>query len=582
MTCYANKNRYNYESMKTIAEKLKGVLKGDVLDDEKSLEDYSRDASIFQIKPQIVVFPKDAEDVKNLVKFVNKERKNNKNLSLTPRSAGTDMSGGPLSDSVVVSMTKYFNQIKEVGSGQNKEEGYAIVQPGTFYRDLDKATKEKGYILPSYPASRQICTVGGMVANNSGGEKNLVYGQTEQYVESLKMVLADGNEYEFKKLSSKELQKKRLDKTLFGKIHREMYKLINGNYKAIQSAKPRVSKNSSGYFLWDALNKEDGVFDLTKVIVGSQGTFGIITEIKFKLVKPKAHSKLLVIFLHDLKPLAEIVGQVLLHKPESFESYDDNTFKVGMKFFGDILKIMKGGFFTLAKEFLPEFWMVISGGVPKLVLLAEFTGDSDEEALQKAETAKKAIADLSTNRHGLLADRQGPRVKTHLAKTEREIKKYWTFRRESFNLLRHHMKGLRTAPFIDDVIVSPEKLPEFLPKLNQLLGQYDLIYTIAGHIGDGNFHIIPLMRLADPKAKNIIKNLSKEVYKLVVEFGGSITAEHNDGLVRSPFLKEMYGEKIYNLFEKTERIFDPQNIFNPVKKTGSSITYAMEHIDTKI
>ena len=347
-----------------------------------------------------------------------------------------------------------------------------------------------------------------------------------------------------------------------------MYELVNGNYEALKAGKPRVSKNSSGYFLWDALNKEDGTFDLTKVIVGSQGTFGIITEIRFKLVKPKTHSKLLIIFLHDLKPLAEIVGRVLRHKPESFESYDDNTFKVGMRFFGDILKIMKGGFFTLAREFLPEFWMVVSGGVPKLILLAEFTGDSDDEALQKAEAAKSAIADLP--------------VKLRLAKTEREIKKYWTFRRESFNLLRHHMKGLRTAPFIDDVIVAPEKLPEFLPKLNQLLNQYDLIYTVAGHIGDGNLHIIPLMRLSDPNAKEIIEKLSKEVYKLTVGFGGSITAEHNDGLVRSPFLKEMYGEKIYNLLQATEHIFDPQNIFNPVKKSGASLSYAMEHIDTKV
>jgi len=548
--------------MKAIAQKLKDVIRGDVLDDEKSLEEYSRDASIFQIKPQVVVFPKDVEDIKNLVKFIAKEKGENKNLSLTARSAGTDMSGGPLTESIVVSMTKYFNQIKEVG------EGYAVVQPGTFYRDLDKATKERGYILPSYPASREICTVGGMVANNSGGEKNLAYGQTEQYVESLKMVLADGNEYEFKKLSLKELEEKKQDKTLFGEIHRQMYELVSGNYETLKAGKPRVSKNSSGYFLWDALNKEDGTFDLTKVIVGSQGTFGIITEIRFKLVKPKTHSKLLVIFLHDLKPLAEIVGRVLKQQPESFESYDDNTFKVGMKFFGDILKIMKGGFFTLAKEFLPEFWMVVSGGVPKLILLAEFTGDSDDEALQKAEAAKNAIADLP--------------IKTRIAKTEREIKKYWTFRRESFNLLRHHMKGLRTAPFIDDVIVAPEKLPEFLPKLNRLLNQYDLIYTVAGHIGDGNFHIIPLMRLSDPNAKEIIEKLSKEVYKLTVEFGGSITAEHNDGLVRSPFLKEMYGEKIYNLFERTEHIFDPQNIFNPAKKVGSSLEYALEHVDTKI
>ena len=546
----------------TIAEKIRQFLKGEVVDDSKSLEEYSRDASIFQIKPQIVVFPKNVEDIKNLVKFVAKEKPKNKTLSLTPRSAGTDMSGGPLTESIVVSMTKYFNKVLEVGNG------HAIVQPGTYYRDLDKATLAKGYILPSYPASREICTVGGMVANNSGGEKNLAYGQTERYVESVKMVLADGNECEFKKLTLKELKVKQKQKNLEGEVYRKMYKLVDKNYKALKAAKPHVSKNSSGYFLWDVMDDAKESFDLTKVIVGSQGTFGIITEIKFKLIKPKTHSQLLVIFLSDLKPLAEIVSRVLKYKPESFESYDDNTMKIGLKFFGDILKIMKGTFFSLGMAFLPEFWMVLTGGVPKLILLAEFTGDTDEEASEKAGNAQKAIADLN--------------VKNRLSKTERDMKKYWTFRRESFNLLRHHMKGLRTAPFIDDVIVPPEKLPEFLPKLNALLDQYDLVYTVAGHIGDGNFHIIPLMRLSDPKAKDIIENLSKKVYHLTLQFGGSITAEHNDGLIRSPFLKEVYGEKIYKLFEETEHTFDPNNIFNPTKKSGASLTYAMEHIDTRV
>ncbi len=212
--------------------------------------------------------------------------------------------------------------------------------------------------------------------------------------------------------------------------------------------------------------------------------------------------------------------------------------------------------------------MVLTGGIPKFILMAEFTGDSDEEAYQKTVQANDAIKEM--------------RLKTKITKTEKEIKKYWAFRRESFNLLRHHMKGTRTAPFIDDVIVKPEKLPEFLPKLNALLKQYDLVYTIAGHIGDGNLHIIPLMKLSDPKAKEIIENLSKQVYKLVIEYGGSITAEHNDGLVRSPFVKEMFGDKVFSLFEQTEKIFDPQNIFNPVKKINATLEYSMEHLDTKI
>ena len=558
-----------------ITEKIRQFFKGDVVDDEPSLNEYSRDASIFTIKPRVVAFPKDVNDIKNLVKFVSREKLEKLEISLTPRAAGTDMSGGPLTDSIVVSTTKYLNHVKEVGDlpaqaglPASEEGGYAITEPGVFYRDFDKLTREKGYILPSYPASRELCAVGGMVGNNSGGEKNLAYGETEKWVESLKMVLADGNEVEFGELSFEQLEKKKKGASLEAEIYQKMSKLLTDNYDEVKAARPQVSKNSSGYFLWNVMDREARTFDLSRMIVGSQGTLGIITEIKFRLVKPKNHARMLIILLKDLNLLPEVVNKVMAYKPESFESYDDNTMKIGLKFFPDILKIMKGNLFTMAFQFLPEFWMVLTGGIPKLILMAEFTGDSDEEAYQKTAKAHESL--------------RGMRLKTKITKTEKEIKKYWTFRRESFNLLRHHMKGTRTAPFIDDVIVRPEKLPEFLPKLNALLKQYDLTYTIAGHIGDGNFHIIPLMKLSDPEAKEVIENLSKQVYKLVVEYGGSITAEHNDGLVRSPFVRAMFGPKVFSLFEQTEKIFDPQNIFNPVKKINATLEYSMEHLDTKI
>ena len=147
-------------------------------------------------------------------------------------------------------------------------------------------------------------------------------------------------------------------------------------------------------------------------------------------------------------------------------------------------------------------------------------------------------------------------------------------------MLRKHVKGKKTAPFIDDVIVKPEYLPEFLPKLNAILDQYKnyMVYTIAGHPGDGNFHIIPLMDLSDDKSRQIIPELSEKVYNLVLEYHGSITAEHNDGLIRTPYLEKMYGTDIYKLFERTKQIFDPNNIFNPRKKVGTDMNYAMEHV----
>lgn len=550
-------------------EELVKIIEGDVDTSAEGLTVASHDASLFEVRPQAIVYPKNVEDIKKLVKYAD----NHEGIHLTARSAGTDMSGGPLTESIVVEFTKYFNHIKEVKEESQESikgidiSGFAVTEPGVYYRDFDKTTMEKGgQIMPSYPASRELCTVGGMVANNSGGEKTLTYGKTERYVRRLKMVCADGNEYEFKPLDIGELEEKKSLQSFEGEIYRKMSALIDSNYDLLQRAKPIVSKNSCGYYLWNVLDKENGTFNLCKMIVGSQGTLGMITEIEYALVKPKKFSHLLVVFLTSLDQLGETATHILEHKPESFESYDDQTLKVAIKFLPQLMKQMGGNVVTLGLEFIPEMMAVLEGGLPKLVLMAEFTADSDEEALKAAQDAQASLKSFHE--------------KTRVTKTAHDENKYWVIRRESFNMLRKHIHGVRTAPFIDDFVVMPKDLPVFLPKLYALLEPYkkDLTYTIAGHVGDGNFHIIPLMNLADPKAHKIIEELSVKVYTLVHEFHGSITGEHNDGIIRTPFIKMQYGEEVYKLFEETKKIWDPKGIFNPGKKVGGTLEYAFEHI----
>ncbi len=540
-----------------IIEELKKVFYGEISSDTLSLQKYSRDASLFEIQPSLIVAPQDVEDVKHVVRFVADQKQSNPTLSLTARSGGTDMTGGPLTESIVVDFTKHFNQIKNFGLD------FGIVQPGVYYRDFEKASLAQDLLMPSYPASREICTVGGMVSNNSGGEKTLAYGKTEDYVQELKVVFSDGNEYIVKPLSKPELDGKMKQNNFEGEVYRKLFTLISRNYDLIQNAKPRVTKNSAGYYLW---NVWDGTtFNLAKLIVGSQGTLGLVTEIKFRLIHPKKRSQMVVIFLRNLKPLATIAKMVMEFHPESFESYDDNTLKLAIRFLPSLIKILKPkNLLKLGWQFLPEMKMVLTGGLPKLVMLAEFTADTDQEIADKLQSLQPKLKALE--------------VQFRIVPDPEEAKKYWTIRRESFNLLRTHIKGKRTAPFIDDFIVRVEQLSEFLPRLNAILGKYDLTYTIAGHVGDANFHIIPLMSLDMQKSKVIIDSLSHEVYDLVLEFHGSITAEHNDGLIRTPYLEKMYGEKIYLLFEETKRIFDPQNIFNPGKKVKGNLQYSFDHL----
>jgi FAD/FMN-containing dehydrogenase len=504
-----------------------------------------------------VVYPKNAHEAARLAEFAAKFKPDYLELSLTCRAAGTDMSGGPLNDSVIVDVLNF----KSIGAVENST---VVAEPGVFYKDFETVLAAKGFLLPSYPASKNLCTIGGMVANNSGGEKSLSYGKTVDYVLEVGAVLADGKEHILGPITAEELERKKLKNDFEGEVYKKIHKLIEDNRDLIKSKRPTVSKNSAGYNIWDVWDGK--TFDLSKLFVGSQGTLGIITKVKFRLAKIKSHSSLLVIFLKDMKQLGMIVNAVKAHSPESFESFDDNTLKLAVRFLPDLIKKMKGNAFKLAWQFLPEIWMTTTFGAPKLVLIAEFSADNEADCQSQALLVKKEVESRFD-------------LKARVSASPQEVQKYWTIRRESFSLLRQHVSGRVTAPFIEDIIVHPLDLPEFLPKLDSLLHRYPkLIYTIAGHAGDGNFHIIPLMNLKDPSERAIIPELSNDVYDLVAKFKGSITAEHNDGLVRTPYLEKMFGKEMINLFTEVKQIFDPQGLFNPCKKVGGSVGYSLSRI----
>ena len=556
--------------MKSLIEDLQEVVTGDVATDSETLTKMSRDTSIFTRTPSVVIYPKNADDVSRVVRVIREHKEQGEQVSLTARSAGTCMSGGPLTTSVVAVFTKYINHVCSVE--ESTEGGYAVTEPGVYYRDFEKETLAHGdLILPSYPASRELCAMGGILNNNSGGERTLEYGKTEDYVEEVQVVLSDGTQTTFKALTTEELDKKKKLEGLEGDIYRGMSSLLEEHQELVQSAKPHVSKNSAGYALWNVIDQKTGAFNLAKLICGAQGTLALTTKMKLRLVKQQGNRSMIVVFLKDLSILPDIVKRVLPFNPESFESYDDQTFKLAVKFMPQMLKQM--GLFSairLGIAFIPEVFMVLRGGVPKLVLMAEFSEDTHEAALSMAQKAEHALADLH--------------LETQVLKNERAAEKYWKVRRESFSLLRKNVHGLYAAPFIDDFVVPPSSYPEFLPELNALLAEYKdkFIYTIAGHIGNGNFHIIPLMDLTKKEVRAVIPELSPKVYELVLKYGGSTTGEHNDGIIRTPYLPMMFGEKVNALFAETKKIFDPENIFNPGKKVGGTFADIERDMITKI
>jgi FAD/FMN-containing dehydrogenase len=542
-----------------IKDELSQSFKGELENSPEVLIEYSHDASLFELRPKIVAFPKDSQDIQAAVQFVNKHKSKHPELNITPRSRGTDMSGGAIGQSILLDVSRHMTKLFKTTAKD------AHVQPGMLYREFDLETLKHGSILPSYPASRDLASVGGMVNNNSGGEKSLQYGKTDNFVRELKVVLSDGNEYTVKPLNRKELNAKMDQDDFEGHIYRETFELLDKHYDEIQAARPKVSKDSTGYHLWNVWNRETGIFDLTKLFVGAQGTLGITTEAKLGLVPKEKHSGTLVCYMHEVDNLGEVIPAVLKHKPATFESFDDNTLWLSFRFFFSFIKRL--GFWQwvkLALQLIPDGLMILRG-VPHLILLIEFTGETPEIVKSKIHTAK-----LDLKRFGFTYMEED--------ETEAKSKKFWLMRRESFNLLRSKVKDKHTAPFIDDLVVPPARLTEFLPQLRDIIKKYKLLATIAGHMGDGNFHVIPLMKIEDPKERAKLKPAMEEVNRLVISYGGSVSGEHNDGMVRGPWLQEMYGPTVLGYMREIKQLYDPQHIFNPHKKTDATWEFSFSHI----
>jgi len=549
-----------------LLEQIRSQFSGEILTDEQTRHAYKTDASAFELVPSAVFCPKTVEDLSLLVREVGEYALTHpENFpTLTMRSGGTDMTGGPLSESWVVDVNKHLNRFLGM------QEDSATCEPGMFYRDFEKETLAKNLYFPSYPASKMIATVGGIVSNNSGGECSLLYGKTEKHVRSVNVMLRDGNVYTFSRISRAEAEKKSKQKNLEGEVYQFVLTLIADHIDLIVSAAPRVSKNSMGYLLWNVWDQETDTFDLGQLFVGSQGTLGVLTEATLGLVPMEPVRRMATLYLFDLAPLGDIVNNLMTLSPLSLESYDNKTLWLAIRYAPELARLIgkEHSLLRFGFELLPDFWIMVKHlRLPELVVMAEFVGQTEEEVQEKIE-ATRAFA-------------RARNIDVHVPASKEEEDKYWVIRRQSFNLLRKKITNKQTVPFIDDIIVPREHMPVFLPRLDAILKEYpSLMYTVAGHAGDGNFHIIPLMDMTNPDQRALIPVISARVYELVLSFDGSLSAEHNEGMIRGPYLEQMFGTEMFELFKQVKYFFDPENIFNPHKKTDADLAYSMSHLKT--
>jgi glycolate oxidase/D-lactate dehydrogenase len=436
-----------------------------VLDDEMDRMLYSYDATRLSFPPDVVVIPESEEDVKKVVKICYEE-----GVPITPRGAGSGYTGGaiPVKGGVLISFEK-MDKILWI----DEDNAVAKVQPGVITYRLQQAVEKRGLFYPPDPASYKFCTMGGNVAENAGGPRCVKYGVTREYIMELDTVIYTGET-----------------------IHTGRITL----------------KDVAGY-------------DLTRLLIGSEGTLGIFTGITVKLIpKPKAKKTVKAVYM-DLESVGKTVKDIFKAgiSPSALEFMD----KLAINAVEDF------GHFGLDRD-------------AEVILLIEVDGHPKALEDEIVEVAK-------------ICEMNGAKVE--VAKTDREAEKLWEARRS----LSPAVAKLGRTKINEDIVFPRSYLPEALPKLREIGRKYNLKMVNFGHIGDGNVHANFMINGLDPDEVARAEKAVEEVFDLALSYRGSITGEHGVGITKAEFMRKQFSPQEMELMKKIKRAWDPENLINPGK-----------------
>ncbi|MDF2460656.1 MAG: anaerobic glycerol-3-phosphate dehydrogenase subunit [Candidatus Saccharibacteria bacterium] len=479
--------------MKAYLKELSHQLLGTVTDNPDVLEHFATDSSIFQVTPAGVVYPNNTADVRKTVAFIAEKAAAGRPVSIIPRGKGGDAGGGAIGEGVQLVLPSHMNKLLRL------ERDYVVVQPGMSLRTLQQVLYTHGRYLPPVPTSLDSTTVGGAVSNDDAGAKAYKYGSFRSFVKSLKVVVSDGTVIQTRRISARELNRKKGLDTMEGELYRKLDNILLDHSELIHKRQPRSSRNTAGYAL-SKVRGRDGSFDLGQIFIGAQGT--------------------------------ELVDQSLLaflqeHRPGDIEG-------------------------------------IVPDKLPKAMLITEF--DDSAQLTQKIRSTR------------------GERVMRRLGATTRistdpiEQVAIWKIRRDAPSLMALSGQGRKALPFIDDAAVPVVRLAEFIDKTHKLLAKHDLEAAIWGHAGNGHLHLLPFLDLAKRRDVDRLFHLNHEFHEMVIAMGGTISAAHNDGLLRATYMTKLYGEELGELMAATKHAFDPLSIFNPMHKTQATEAYARQHL----
>lgn len=501
------------------------TISGDVDFGETARTLYSTDASIFQVKPAGVVAPESVTDIRRVVEFAR-----DRDLSITARGAGSSLTGNAVGEGIVLDCERHLDDIVAV----DPEARTVTVQPGVVLDRLNDHLAQYDLYFPPDPSTSSTCTIGGMVANDAAGAHSVRHGTTRDHVRRVECVLADGTVADLARCEGDSLDQRCRRDDRVGDVHRVVREITRERADEIDRRYPDVERNSSGYDL-DSCAAADGSWvDLSTLLAGSEGTLGVITEVELALTECPETRAAALVFYEGLIDAAAAVTDALGADPSAVELIDDAV----LGYARDAWNV----------EEIPS-----SAGAALLVEV-ETTRESQEGDLDDAIAAAETESTVG--------------VKRALSREDRD--RIWTVRKASNPLLNRRPGDEQSLSFVEDAAVPPERLPEYLNRVGAVLADHDLEASVFGHAGQGVLHIKPFLDLSDERDRERLRAVSERVHQAVLDVGGCISGEHGDGMLRSEYLPEMYGETLYEAFVEIKRTFDPQDVFNPAKVVPTS------------
>lgn len=511
--------------VRDLVQDLGREVSGEVRFDKMTRLLYSTDASIYQIEPVGVVLPKNTDDVIAVIETANKYK-----FPILPRGGGTSLAGQTVGEAIVIDFSKYMRNILEI----NPEEGWVRTQPGIILDELNQHLKHENMFFAPDPSTSNRGNVGGALGNNSCGAHSIVWGKTSDNVKSVDVVLSNGDTSTFGPFTHDSIAS---TKEREREIYRSILAIGENNKTEILARYPKIQRRVSGYNLDDILDPNN--LNMARFIVGSEGTLVTITEAKLRIVPRPKHKALSVLHFSSLIESMEATVATLEIGPSAVEHIGSMILRQARTNLG----------YARLMDFIE--------GDPESILVVELTGDTAEELLSKLDAFETKIKKLNLGYHI-----------SRLTKEE-DQNKVWAVRKAGLGLMMNVPGDAKPLPFVEDTAVSPEKLPEFVKRFDEIVRSHGTEAGYYGHASVGCLHIRPLINLKVSSGIDKMMAIANEISDLTLEFEGSMSGEHGDGLVRSMWNEKMFGSTIYSAFKEVKSVFDPENMMNPGKIVDS-------------